>query len=198
MEIAEELQREANERADSSLPEVIRLVLETIETEEELELPSVSLRSAAPLGLHAWAKGYDALPPSEYLPIFREYVCLMQEVWYARRIASFIESPDWNNRQNLYYPGDTRKEQHAKAQKKLSDKTHEARRKRRELPIHAYKRIIKIEAHFGDQLYLPVNWEPLSESIERYICRWGEGKLLPRTPNLLAEGLRSFRHTRSS
>jgi hypothetical protein len=74
----------------------------------------------------------------------------------------------------------------AEAQMNLSDVTHAARRKARELPIHAFKRLRAIEVRLAPYLggigniYNPTNWNSallgkngnVHQSLERGETRW--------------------------
>lgn len=178
MEIAEQLQHEAEHRAGSpeGFLQVIRLVLNDME--ERVEQPTL----LSPFSLPCRPEWRE---PSEYLPIFREYVCLMQESIQLKRQAIDLETklnelhrtPSSPN--HIVYT--TTRLEFAKTQKQLSETLHEARRKQRELPVHALKRLRAIEtrcdSRYGrGKMYLPVCWSQLSELVETYISRWGQGR----------------------
>jgi hypothetical protein len=184
MDIAVEIQEEASQRAGSpeGFQQVIRLVLEDVEEEASLRLllgPS-EYQSAV-----NWATASVARPewlhPDSYLPIFREYVCLMQEVLACKRRVRELNS--YPNYSPPYSQSAEKKRIQAQAQRDLNDVTHAARKKVRELPIHAFKRLRAIEVQYApklggwENLYRPDNWEYESWKVEHYISHFSEGRL---------------------
>jgi hypothetical protein len=174
MELAEELQLEAAERAGSleGFMQVIRLVIDDVEGREILSPPVVTFVDV-PIVETAFSRA--SVLPYSYLPIFREYVSLRQEEIGIRRHISSMEGYPRPGSNGIKDNGE-----YAAAQKHLSDTIHAANRKRRELPIHAYKRLIQIETRFNrgcNDMYQPIRWEPIAEDVEKLISRWGEGRL---------------------
>lgn len=167
MDIAAGLQHEASERAGSSegFLEVIRLVLDNIESGKVDGAPCLfSSRTARP----EWAM------PENYLPILCEYVDCMQEMLRLKKKINDI-APPWMNER--YAPDNSKA-----VLTRISVLIHAAKSKKRELPIHAYKRLLAIENQIAprlggrDNLYLPQNWDPMSAMVLAYISNFGVGR----------------------
>ena len=183
MDIAAELQQEANERAGSleGFQQVIRLVL------DEMEGKPKPLHFVIESDLHYRPARPEWTDPEDYLSIFRDYVCCMQEALYQRRhvesydyIESTFTDEGYGRRAMLARERD--EVEYKAAQKKLSELIHAAKSKKRELPLHAYKRLLAVEDrnavrfHGLDNLYLPHNWVLMSEAVEFYISDFGTGR----------------------
>jgi hypothetical protein len=172
MDIAAELREEASQRAGSpeGFLQVIRLVLKDMgET-----APSFPSNNGPDLKLcPEWAW------PETYIPVFREYVCSMQQVLYFKWRW---EANPLSRRFNNSYPGKYIPDEYKQAQKELNDLIHTAKKKKRELPIHAYKRLVAIETRYAnlwagrDNMYAPKNWESVSAEVEAYISNFGIGR----------------------
>lgn len=192
MEIAEQLQHEAAERAGSpeGLSEVLRLILETIEggtttiieddEPEQEAIPNLELAPNPELSRPEW------LWPEQYLPTFRKYVALMQAATGHRLSVQEWQSSvdELEFRRIGVNPPPGVEERIAssrirlqRCREELEDTLAEAKRKKRELPIHAYKRLIamekKLQLIVQDRMYDPIYWKTLAEKVEGYISQWG-------------------------
>lgn len=175
MDIATELQEEASQRAGSpeGFLQVIHLVVDGMERRELFPPLLLETKIDEVFGLDRpeWKE------PKDYLPIFHQYVSLMRKVISLQRRSRHF---DLHLRYNIPVDGFVHDE-FANIQKQLSEATHAARRKARELPIHAFKRLKAFENRYApllggsENMYHPDNEQKLGE-MEWFISHWGAGR----------------------
>jgi hypothetical protein len=182
VDIAEELQFEATKRAGSpeGFAALIRLILDSVMKEVVAE-PTIF----TPSGPTGDGVRPEWLWPEQYMPVFHEYVALRQQQ-HELEMARYTVQEQYRQQVSL----------------DLEDVTKRANKKIKELPIHAYKRLLSLEDRFKialggiHKMYEPRRWSEISERVEYHISDWGvarhERKLDEAHYNrsLLSEGMR--------